>query len=194
VIVRDATDADMAAVQRIYAHEVLHGLASFEEVPPTTEELLARRAAVLAAGLPYLVAELDGQIVGYCYATSYRPRPAYRHTVEDSVYVADGAQGRGVGRRLLSVLIERCQAGAARQMIAVIGDSGNTGSIALHSALGFRHVGTFTAVGFKFGRWVDSVLMQRELGSATVSPRIGASRTPARRSTACADRRAGFAR
>lgn len=164
---RDATETDMAAVQRIYAHHVLHGSASFEEVPPSLDEMLARRAAVLALGLPYLVAELDGKVAGYGYAGPYRPRPAYRYTVENSIYVADGMAGRGIGRHLLAALIERCEAGPWRQMIAVIGDSGNAASIALHERLGFRHAGTLRAVGFKFGRWIDSVLMQRPLGDGS---------------------------
>jgi L-amino acid N-acyltransferase YncA len=165
VVVRDARDADLVAVQAIYAHHVLHGLATFEEVPPTVEELAARRASVIDLGLPYLVAEQAGAVVGYCYATSYRPRPAYRYTVEDSVYIADGLAGRGIGVALLAELIARCEVGPWRQMIAIIGDSDNAGSIALHRRLGFAHVGTLRSVGFKFGRWVDSVVMQRALGS-----------------------------
>ena len=164
VAVRDARDADLAVVQAIYAHHVLHGLATFEEVPPTVDELAARRASVLAQQLPYLVAELAGEVVGYCYATSYRPRPAYRFTIEDSVYVADGRAGRGVGAALLGELIARCDAGPWRQMIAIIGNSDNAGSIALHRRLGFAHVGTLRSVGWKLGRWVDSVVMQRALG------------------------------
>jgi phosphinothricin acetyltransferase len=163
--VRDACESDIGAVQAIYAHHVRHGLASFEEVPPSRDELAHRRAAVLAAGLPYLVAELDGVVVGYSYATGYRSRAAYRHSIEDSVYVAHGLAQRGIGRALLRALIERCEHGPWRQMVAVIGDSGNAGSIALHRALGFETVGTLRAVGFKHGRWVDSVLMQRALGS-----------------------------
>lgn len=170
LIVRDALPADMAAIRAIYAHHVLHGLASFEEAVPSLDEMLARRGSVLAQGLPYLAAEQYGAIVGYCYAGSYRPRPAYRHTVEDSVYVADGNAGRGIGRALLSALIARCEAGPWRQMLAVIGDSGNAGSIGLHRALGFETVGTLRAVGFKFGRWVDSVLMQRALGTGDGTP------------------------
>ena len=162
--VRDSEPSDVAAVQAIYAHHVLHGLASFEEIPPGIEEMAARRQAVLAAGLPHIVAEMDGRVVGYSYATAYRPRPAYRHTIEDSVYVADGLAGRGIGSALLMALIARCEAGAWRQMIAVIGDTANQGSIALHRRHGFREVGTLRSVGLKFGRWVDSVLMQRALG------------------------------
>ena len=165
MIVRDARPEDMAAMQAIYAAEVLHGLASFEEIPPDATELESRRQAVLAIGLPWLVAERDGRVVGYAYAGPYRARPAYRYTVENSVYVAPGARGGGVARALLAELIARCEAAGRRQMIAVIGDSANAGSIGLHAALGFRHVGTLEAVGFKLGRWVDSVLMQRPLGS-----------------------------
>ena len=170
ILVRDARPEDMAAVQAIYAHHVLHGLATFEETPPSVDEMLARRSAVLAAGLPYLAAERDGRIVGYSYATGYRPRPAYRHTIEDSVYVADGLGGQGIGTRLLGTLVARCEAGPWRQMLAVIGDSGNSGSIALHRRLGFRPAGTLLSVGFKLGRWVDTVLMQRVLSDGNGSP------------------------
>lgn len=164
LIIRDAVEADMAAIQAIYAHHVLHGLATFEEVPPTVEDLDARRLAILAAGLPYLVAEDAGQVVGYCYAGIYRPRAAYRYTIEDSIYVANDQTGRGVGLALLGELIRRCEAGPWRQMLAVIGDSGNAGSIALHRRCGFEMAGTLRSVGFKLGRWVDSVIMQRALG------------------------------
>lgn len=163
-LVRDATDADLSAVAAIYAHHVLTGVASFEETAPSVEEIAARRQAVLALGAPYLVAEFEGRVVGYAYAGSYRARPAYRFTVEDSVYVAHDALGRGVGRALLAELVMRCEAAGFRQMIAVIGDSANTGSIELHRRAGFAMIGTLPAVGFKFGRWVDSVLMQRALG------------------------------
>jgi L-amino acid N-acyltransferase YncA len=164
IIVRDAVDADMAAIQSIYAPYVLRGLATFEEVPPSGVELSARRVTVLSLDLPYLVAELDGRVAGYAYATAYRPRPAYRHTVEDSVYVAEGFGGRGLGSALLATLIERCEAGPWRQMLAIIGNSGNAGSIALHRRLGFEPAGTLKSVGFKLGQWVDTILMQRALG------------------------------
>lgn len=164
IVVRDAEAADLAGIQAIYAHHVLTGLSSFEEVAPGVAEMAARRDAVIAAGLPYLAAELDGRVVGYAYATAYRPRPAYRHTVEDSVYVAPALDGRGIGTALLRRLIDRCEQGPWRQMLAVIGNSGNAGSIALHRRLGFREAGVFLDVGFKFGRWVDTVLMQRPLG------------------------------
>lgn len=167
--IRDSRDDDMPAIQAIYAFHVLHGLASFEEQAPPVEEMARRRRAVIDAGYPHLVAELDGEVAGYAYASSYRPRPAYRFTVENSVYVRDGLRGRGVGRALLGALIRRCEAGPWKQMIAVIGDSGHEASIGLHAAFGFRRVGTLNAVGFKFGRWVDSVLMQRELGPGDAS-------------------------
>lgn len=154
----------MSAVTMIYAKHVLHGLASFEEVPPPLDEMQSRRASVLELCLPYLVAELDGRIVGYSYATLYRARPAYRYTVEDSVYVEDGMHGRGIGTALLAELIARCERGQWRQMLAVIGDSGNAASIALHRRMGFTPAGNLTSVGFKLGRWVDSVFMQRALG------------------------------
>jgi phosphinothricin acetyltransferase len=167
VTVRDATEADVAGVQAIYADHVLHGLATFEEVPPPVAEMSGRRKAVLELGLPYLVAELNGRVVGYSYATKYRPRPAYRYTVENSVYIEGGLGGKGIGTALLEQLIARCEAGPWRQMIAVIGDSANEGSIALHRRLGFQRMCTLPAVGFKFGRWVDSVLMQRALGAGS---------------------------
>lgn len=163
-LVRDACEADMERVQAVYGLHVLRGLASFEETPPGVPELMARRAHVLALGLPYLVAELRGRVVGFAYAGSYRPRPAYRHTVEDSVYVEEGLGGHGIGKTLLGALIARCESGPWRQMIAVIGNSGNTASIRLHAHFGFQMAGKLAAVGFKHGQWVDSVLMQRALG------------------------------
>lgn len=170
IVVRDATEADMAAVQRIYAHHVLNGLATFEEVPPDLGEMLARRAKLLGLGLPFLAAETDGTVAGYAYASPYRPRPAYRYTVEDSVYVDAALAGRGLGRALLAALIARCERGAWRQMIAIIGNSGNEASIALHRRFDFRMVGTLHGVGFKLGRWVDTVLMQRDLGAGSGTP------------------------
>ncbi len=178
--IRDACAADMQAIQAIYAHHVLHGLATFEEVPPTATDLNARREAVVAAGLPYLVAERGDRILGYCYATAYRPRPAYRFTVENSVYVAEGCSGQGIGGALLGALIDRCEQGNWRQMLAVIGNSGNEGSIALHRRYGFAHAGTLASVGFKLGRWVDTVLMQRPLGQADrTPPETGQDQRPA---------------
>lgn len=162
--VRDARDSDLAAIQRIYAHYVLTATATFEEVPPTVEELRERHAAVIAAGLPYLVAEAQGMLLGYCYAATHRARPAYRYTIEDSVYIDKDSHGRGVGSALLGELIARCERGPWRQMIAVVGGSDNAGSVALHARHGFRAIGTHTAVGYKLGRWIDTVMMQRALG------------------------------
>lgn len=164
LLVRAATDADLVAVQAIYAHHVLHSTASFEEEPPGLGEIQERRRGVLAAGLPYLVAELGGRVVGYSYATVYRARSAYRFTIEDSVYVAADRARAGVGRALLAALLAGCEGGPWRQMVAVIGDSANTPSIELHRRLGFAPAGLLPSVGFKFGRWIDSVLMQRPLG------------------------------
>jgi L-amino acid N-acyltransferase YncA len=146
ILVRDAREADTASIQKIYAHYVLNGVATFEEVPPTLEDMCSRREIIQGAGLPYLVAELQEHLVGYVYAIFYRPLPAYRQTVEDSVYVAEEFQSKGVGRALLSTLIERCEAGDWRQMIAVTGGGDNMRSIALHSRLGFQQVGTLKAV------------------------------------------------
>ena len=162
-VVRDSREEDMDQVRAIYAHHVLHGAASFEEEPPPLGEMQRRRAEVLARGMPHLVADIGGRVAGFSYASPYRARPAYRFTLENSVYVAHGQSRCGIGRALLAELIARCEAGDWRQMIAVIGDSANAASIGLHAALGFRHIGTLHAVGFKFGRWIDSVLMQRAL-------------------------------
>jgi phosphinothricin acetyltransferase len=164
VLVRDAGDSDLAAIHAIYTHHVQNGLGSFEEIPPDLTEMARRRAEVLSRRLPYLAAEIDGRLVGYAYAGPYRPRSAYRFSVEDSVYVAPDIHRRGVARALLAELIARCTALGYRQMIAVIGDSANRGSIGLHASMGFREAGRLHAIGFKLGRWVDSVLMQRMLG------------------------------
>lgn len=162
--IRDATQEDLPQIGEIYAHHVATGLASFEEAPPGLEELARRMRAVRSLGTPYLVAERDGRVVGYSYATRYRDRSAYRFTLEDSVYVRAGEGGQGVGAALLAELLARCANGPWKQMIAVIGDSANAASIALHARAGFRRVGTLEKVGYKLGRWVDSVLMQREIG------------------------------
>ena len=163
VTVCDAGLCHMESVQAIYRHSVLHEAGSFEELPPTVQEMCARRTTVLAMGLPYLVALRGERVVGYAYAGSYRPRPAYRYTVENSVYVAHDEHGRGIGRLLLGTLIERCAGGPFKQMVAVIGDSANVGSVRLHASLAFEHVGVLRNVGFKFGRWVDTVIMQRSI-------------------------------
>ena len=172
--IEDARDDDMVAITEIYAHHVLTGLASFEEAAPSLEEMRRRRAELLRQGYPYLAARLGGNIVGYAYASAYRARSAYRFSIENSVYVAADMAGRGIGGALLRNLIARCEQGPWRQMIAVIGDSGNTASIALHRSHGFRMVGTLQAAGFKHGRFVDTVLMQRELGEGgQASPATG---------------------
>jgi len=172
ITVRDAVIEDMYEVQSIYAHYVAHGLATFEEIPPSVEELFRRRTAVIDLGLPYLVAEVETRVVGYSYAMAYHPRAAYRFTIEDSVYVAHDLVGRGIGRALLGELIARCELGPWRQMLAVIGDSGNAVSIAMHSRVGFRPIGKQQSVGFKLGRWIDTVLMQRPLGAGDGEPPV----------------------
>ena len=175
--IRESVDSDLPLIQAIYAHHVLTGLGSFEETPPDLDEMARRRADILARGLPYLVAELDdpalaGRLAGYAYAAPFRTRSAYRFSVEDSIYVAPDANRRGIGRALLDELLRRCTALGYRQMIAVIGDSANHGSIGLHVHAGFKQVAFMPAVGFKFGRWVDSVIMQRPLGEGqTTLPR-----------------------
>ena len=163
VRLRSATTADLSAIHAIYARDVVHGTATFELEPPDLVELGQRVTAIQAAGLPWLVAEQDGVVTGYAYAAPYRARPAYRFTVEDSVYVAADRRGQGVGRALLEALIEGARDAGRRQLVAVIGDSANAGSIRLHRACGFAHVGTLRRVGFKFDRWLDVVLMQRPL-------------------------------
>jgi len=169
--IRLAQPADIAAITRIYAHAVCHGTASFELDAPDETEMARRQETLIAGGFPYLVADEGGQVLGYAYAGPYRARPAYRFTVEDSVYIAPHAQRRGLGRLLLARLISESEARGYRQMVAVIGDSAQQASIALHAAAGFRPIGTLEAVGFKLGRWLDSVLMQRPLGpGATAEP------------------------
>jgi phosphinothricin acetyltransferase len=164
VQVRPAGPQDLPAIQAIYAHHVLHGFASFEELAPGVEELHRRHDEVVSRGLPWLVADFGGTVAGYGYCAPYRARSAYRYALEDSVYVREDMIGRGVGSALLAELIRRCEALGYRQVVAVIGDSANLASISLHAAFGFVRVGTLRSVGFKFGRWVDSVLMQRPLG------------------------------
>jgi len=170
--VRPAEQSDLPAIQAIYAHHVLTGFASFEEVAPALEEMRRRYDDVARRSLPYLVAETGGALAGYGYCSPYRARSAYRFSLEDSVYVRLDMQGRGVGKALLSELIARAEQIGYRQMIAVIGDSAHAASTGLHAAAGFLRVGTLRSVGFKFGRWVDSVLMQRSLGEgdATAAP------------------------
>jgi phosphinothricin acetyltransferase len=170
VKVRPATPADLPAVQAIYAHAVATGLASFEEVPPTLEEMRRRFDDIAGQNLPYLAAEVGGRVAGYGYCALYRTRSAYRFSLEDSIYVDRDFHGRGVGRAILEELIARCEGLGYRQIIAVIGDSANAASIGLHASLGFLRVGTLRSCGYKFGRWVDSVLMQRPLGPGDGAP------------------------
>jgi L-amino acid N-acyltransferase YncA len=170
IAIRAATAADIAAITAIYDHAVRHGTASFELEPPDAAEMARRRQALVEAGYPYVVAEADGAVAGYAYAGPYRPRPAYRWSVEDSVYVAPAMQRRGIGAALLDRLIAEAEQRGYRQMIAVIGDSAQTPSIELHRAAGFRPIGTIEHIGFKFGRWLDTVLMQRVLGPGATAP------------------------
>jgi phosphinothricin acetyltransferase len=171
-IIRLATAADIPAITAIYRHAVLHGTASWELDPPDAAEMARRREAILAGGYPYLAAESDGVLRGYAYAGAYRPRPAYRATVENSIYIAPDTQGRGVGTALLTALMAACVERGFRQMIAVIGDpaGGSVGSRRLHERAGFRLVGIAEKVGFKHGRWLDQLLMQKELGEGDRSP------------------------
>jgi phosphinothricin acetyltransferase len=170
VQVRAAVPADIPAVHAIYSHHVLHGLASFEEEPPSLDELVRRHREVTGKGLPYVVAEFGGEVAGYGYCGLYRTRSAYRYALEDSVYVRTDMLGRGVGGALLAELIRCCEGLGYRQLIAVIGDSAHAASIALHARHGFLRVGTLRSVGYKFGRWIDSVIMQRPLGSGDSTP------------------------
>jgi len=165
MLVRPAAAQDLAAIHSIYAYHVRHGLASFEEEAPSLEEMRRRQEDVTRQGLPYLVAEEGPEVLGYGYCSTYRTRSAYRYTLEDSVYIRHGSHGRGIGKAVLGELISRCAALNYRQMIAVIGDSANAASIALHASCGFVRAGNLRSAGYKFGRWVDSVLMQRPLGA-----------------------------
>jgi phosphinothricin acetyltransferase len=175
--IRSATAADLPAVTEIYEHAVLYGTATFELIPPDLVEMTRRFKALTDNGYPYFVAVLDGRVIGYAYAGPYRPRPAYRFTVENSVYLAPAIHRRGIGTQLLQRLIAECEARGYRQMIAVIGDSANAGSIGVHSRTGFAMIGTHPNVGFKFGRWLDTVMMQRALGEgATTLPADNALR------------------
>lgn len=163
---RPSTSDDLPAITAIYAHGVLQGTGTFELTPPSEQDMALRRQDVLAKGLPWLVAERQGQVLGYAYASPFRPRLAFRYCLEDSIYLAPEAQGQGIGRWLLAELLTRCEAAGARQMVAVIGDSQNLGSIGLHRRLGFEPAGTLRSAGWKFDRWLDVVMMQRGLGQA----------------------------
>ena len=162
--IRDATPDDAPAIAAIYAHHVLHGTGTFEEEPPAVEEIAARIARIQEAGLAWIVAEEEGRVLGYGYYARFHPRPAWGHTAEDSIYVRDDVRGQGVGKALVAELLARAGAAGFRQMVAVIGDSENVGSIGLHLSLGFKQAAMLKAVGLKFGRWVDVVYMQKALG------------------------------
>ena len=164
LLIRPSTAADVPALTAIYTHHVLHGTGTFELEAPIEAEMAHRRDDVLAKGLPWLVAERGGEVLGFAYANHFKPRRAYRFCLEDSVYLAPGAQGQGLGRLLLAELMARCEAAGTRQMLAIIGDSANLGSIGVHRALGFEHVGVMKAAGWKFERWLDVVVMQKSLG------------------------------
>jgi len=170
LLIRPSVAADLPAITAVYAHAVLHGTGTFELDVPDVAEMGRRRDDVLGKGLPWLVAERGGQVLGYAYANHFRPRRAYRFCLEDSIYLAPDAQGQGVGRALLAELVGQCEALGARQMLAVIGDAANAGSIGVHRALGFEHTGVLKAAGWKFGRWLDVVLMQRPLGFGDTMP------------------------
>ena len=169
--IRPSTDSDIPAITAIYQHHVLHGTGTFEIDPPSEADMAGRRADVLARGLPWLAAEQDGQVLGFAYANWFKPRPAYRFSAEDSIYVADSARGMGLGRKLLAELAVQAEAVGVRKLLAVIGDSANAGSIGVHRALGFTDVGIMRSVGWKFGAWRDIVLMEKTLGAGdTTSP------------------------
>jgi L-amino acid N-acyltransferase YncA len=169
VLIRASRDDDIDAIAAFYQQSVATGTASWEYEAPSVEEMAKRRHAVVANGFPYLVAEINSRVVGYAYASTYRARIGYRFVVEDSIYVAPDMQGRGIGKMLLMAVIAECEKLGFRQMIAVIGDSDNTGSITLHERCGFQHAGRFNGIGYKFGRWLDSVQMMRSLGAGSSS-------------------------
>ncbi len=171
--IRASRDEDVPAITAIYAHHVLNGTGTFETIPPTPEDMAARRADVLSKELPYLIAEQDGQILGFAYCTWFKPRPAYRYSAEDSIYMADGARGQGAGKQLLAALAKEAEAAGIRKLIAVIGDSANQGSVRVHEAIGFSPVGVLKSCGWKFGKWLDVVLMEMPLGgSDSTSPEL----------------------
>ena len=172
-LIRPSRDEDLDAIARIYGHHVQHGTGTFETTPPIPAEMATRRADVLGKGLPWLVAEEAGQVIGFAYGNWFKPRPAYRFSVEDSIYLAPEAAGKGLGRALLAELLATLERGGVRKVMAVIGDSANAGSIGVHRALGFEHTGVLKSSGWKFGRWLDVVLMQRALGPGDTAPAQG---------------------
>jgi L-amino acid N-acyltransferase YncA len=170
--VRPSCDADLPSIAAIYTQHVLHGTGTFEIDPPSLADMTSRRADVLAKGLPYLVAEQDGRVLGFAYCNWFKPRPAYRFSAEDSIYLHPDAIGQGLGRALLSALITAAEGAGVRKLIAVIGDSGNAGSIGVHRALGFDEVGTIRSCGWKFDRWLDIVMMEKSLGAGDRLPPV----------------------
>jgi L-amino acid N-acyltransferase YncA len=168
--IRPSRDTDLPAITAIYGHHVLHGTGTFETDPPTEAEMTARRADVLAKGLPYLVAEDGGRLLGYAYCQWFKPRPAYRFSAEDSIYLHPDAQGKGLGKALLAELERQAEAAGIRKLIAVIGDSGNQGSVGVHRTLGFEPVGVIQSCGWKFGKWLDIVLMEKQIGAGDSTP------------------------
>jgi L-amino acid N-acyltransferase YncA len=172
-MIRPSRDADVPAITAIYAHHVLHGTGTFEIDPPSETDMAARRGDVLSRNLPYLVAEQDGQVLGFAYCNWFKPRPAYRFSAEDSIYLAPEAAGKGLGRTLLAALAESAQAAGVRKLIAVIGDSANAGSIGVHRSLGFTQVGVIKSAGWKFEQWRDIVLMEKPLGEGDTTSPVG---------------------
>ncbi len=173
--IRTSNEQDLPAITAIYAHHVLNGTGTFETTAPTQDEMAARRADVLSKGLPYLVAEKDGRVLGFAYCNWFKPRPAYRYSAEDSIYLADGASGKGVGKELLQALVAHAETAGVRKLIAVIGDSANQGSVGVHLTMGFTHVGVLKSCGWKFGKWLDVVLMEKAIGLGdTTSPELPA--------------------
>ncbi len=172
-VIRPSVDADLATITRIYAHHVLNGTGTFETSPPSEDDMRARRADVLGKNLPWLVVEIDGQVMGFAYGNWFKPRPAYRFSVEDSIYLASEAQGKGLGKLLLGELLGQLERRGIRKVMAVIGDSANLGSVGLHRTLGFEPAGVMTSCGWKFGRWLDIVLMQKTIGQGDSSPPEG---------------------
>lgn len=169
-LLRASLDADIPAITAIYAHHVLHGTGTFEIDPPSVADMAGRRADVLAKGLPYLVAEEDGGVIGFAYCNWFKPRPAYRFSAEDSIYLAPDQAGKGLGRSLLTELARQAEQAGVRKLIAVIGDSANAGSIGVHKALGFTQVGVIRSCGWKFDRWLDIVMMEKSIGAGDSTP------------------------
>jgi L-amino acid N-acyltransferase YncA len=172
LMIRPSTDADLPAITAIYGHHVLTGTGTFEVDAPSLDDMRARRADVLAKGLPWLVAVLNGQVIGYAYCNWFKPRPAYRYSAEDSIYLSPEVAGKGIGRTLLAELMAQAQRAGVRKLIAVIGDSANAGSIAVHKAAGFQPIGVLTSCGWKFNKWLDVVMMDKALGEADSTPPI----------------------